>query len=61
MKHLTKLSIAATSVALALTATSQAASAASFNFFQGGYSEGASITGMFTGEDLDNNGDINLL
>ncbi|WP_287688735.1 MULTISPECIES: PEP-CTERM sorting domain-containing protein [unclassified Microcystis] len=32
------------------------ASAASFNFFQGGYSEGATVTGMFTGEDLDNDG-----
>jgi hypothetical protein len=35
------------------------ASAASFNFFQGGYSEGATVTGMFTGEDLDNDGFIN--
>jgi hypothetical protein len=35
------------------------ASAASFNFFQGGYSEGATITGMFTGEDLNNDGLIN--
>ena len=35
------------------------ASAASFNFFQGGYSEGATVTGMFTGEDLDNDGVIN--
>ena len=37
------------------------ASAASFNFFQGGYSEGATITGMFTGEDLNNDGFIHSL
>jgi hypothetical protein len=37
------------------------ASAASFNFFQGGYSEGATVTGMFTGEDLDNDGLIENL
>ncbi|CAO5023651.1 PEP-CTERM sorting domain-containing protein [Microcystis aeruginosa] len=37
------------------------ASAASFNFFQGGYSEGATVTGMFTGEDLDNDGLIHSL
>jgi hypothetical protein len=30
----------------------------SFNFSQGGFFEGASVTGMFTGDDLDNNGQL---
>ena len=30
----------------------------SFNFSQGGFFEGASITGMFAGEDLDSNGQL---
>jgi hypothetical protein len=59
MKTLTKLGIATVAAAITLTATHQAASAASFSFSQGGYSEGASVTGMFTGEDLDNDGVIN--
>jgi hypothetical protein len=37
MNHATKLGFAATAAALTLAATSQTASAASFNFFQGGY------------------------
>jgi len=29
-----------------------------FDFYQGGFDEGATVTGMFTGEDLDSNGHL---
>ena len=56
MKNLTRYSFFTTTTMLAIVASAQASSAASFNFFQGGYSENAFVSGMFTGEDLDGDG-----
>ncbi len=43
---------------LLVSFTSVDAAPVSYNFFQGGFDEGASVTGMFTGEDLDGNGKL---